>query len=135
MTDNINHSFDFFPGSDKIKALKGDTVNSPSHYTQLNVECIDVAEHFDYCLGNVIKYVWRADFKGKPLEDLRKARWYLNREIERREKSFCASENLEPPKDYAEECAREMWGMPETIEDVVRETRHGGNMLGKKQED
>jgi hypothetical protein len=37
-------------------------------------------------IGNVIKYVWRADEKGMPIEDLKKARWYLDREIQRREK-------------------------------------------------
>jgi hypothetical protein len=63
-----------------------DPVSHPSHYTQLPVECIDVTEHFGFLLGNVIKYVWRADFKGKPLEDLRKARFYLDREIAKRER-------------------------------------------------
>lgn len=107
-----------------------DDINHPSHYTHLlDVECIDVAEHFNYNMGNALKYIWRADYKGTPIKDLKKSTWYLNREIERREKSFCASENLKPPKDYAEECAKEM---PETIEDVVRKTRHGGNILGGK---
>ena len=63
-----------------------DPVEMPSHYRHLPVECIDVAEHFGYRLGNVIKYVWRADHKGKPLEDLRKARFYLDREIAKRER-------------------------------------------------
>lgn len=63
---------------------ESDPVDLPSHYTQLPVECIDVTEHFGFCLGNAIKYIWRADHKGKPIEDLRKARWYIDREIERR---------------------------------------------------
>lgn len=63
-----------------------DPVQMPSHYTQLPVECIDVTEHFGFCLGNAIKYIWRADHKGKPVEDLKKARWYIDREIARREK-------------------------------------------------
>lgn len=66
-----------------------DAVSMPSHYTQLPVECIDVTEHFGFCLGNAIKYIWRADHKGKPVEDLRKAAWYIEREIARR----CKSEN------------------------------------------
>lgn len=64
-----------------------DPVNLPSHYTKLPVECIDVTEHFNFALGNAIKYIWRADHKGKPLEDLRKAVWYLQREIARRERT------------------------------------------------
>lgn len=61
-----------------------DPVDLPPHYRQLPVECIDVTEHFNFCLGNALKYIWRADHKGKPLEDLRKARWYIDREIARR---------------------------------------------------
>lgn len=67
-----------------------DPVNHPSHYTThpSGVECIDVAEHFGFCVGNCIKYLWRAGLKegADELQDLKKAQWYLNREIERREK-------------------------------------------------
>lgn len=64
-----------------------DVVNHPAHYTDhpSGVECIAVAEHMNFCLGNVIKYVWRAGSKGNQLEDLRKAAWYLAREIARLE--------------------------------------------------
>lgn len=63
-----------------------DAVNNPSHYTWLGgIEVIDITEHLSFTLGNVVKYVLRADHKGKPIEDLRKAAWYLNREIARRE--------------------------------------------------
>lgn len=62
-----------------------DNINMPAHYRMLPVECIDVTEHFNFTLGNAIKYIWRADFKGKPIEDLKKAVWYLQREIARRE--------------------------------------------------
>lgn len=62
-----------------------DPVNSPSHYTWLGgIEVIDITEHFSFTLGNVLKYVMRADHKGKPVEDLLKARYYLNRELKRR---------------------------------------------------
>lgn len=65
-----------------------DTVNNPPHYNQhpAGIECIDVVEHFGFNVGNAIKYLWRADHKGAPLDDLRKAAWYVNREIERRTK-------------------------------------------------
>ena len=61
-------------------------VDHPPHYNKhpSGVECIDIIEHMDYCLGNAIKYIWRADLKGKAIEDLEKARWYIDREIERR---------------------------------------------------
>lgn len=64
-----------------------DNVNSPKHYTEhpSGVECIQVAEHLNFCLGNAVKYLWRADLKGG-IEDLRKARWYIDREIKRRQK-------------------------------------------------
>ena len=63
-------------------------VDHPTHYNthSSGVECIVVAEGFGFNLGNVVKYVWRAEEKGAPLEDLKKARWYLDREISRRDK-------------------------------------------------
>jgi hypothetical protein len=63
-----------------------DMVNNPPHYTShpSGVECIQVTEHMNFCVGNAIKYLWRADNKGATLEDLKKARWYLDREIARR---------------------------------------------------
>jgi len=67
---------------------KGDKVNHPPHYLMhpSGVECITVTEHFNFCLGNAIKYIWRANEKGNRLEDLKKARWYIDREIQRLEK-------------------------------------------------
>ncbi|WIC40287.1 hypothetical protein SEA_HOLLIDAY_93 [Gordonia phage Holliday] len=63
-----------------------DAVNHPQHYTDhpSGVECIQITEHMGFCLGNAIKYIWRADLKGNAIEDLEKARWYLEREIRRR---------------------------------------------------
>lgn len=61
-------------------------VNHPPHYNKhpSGVECIDVVEHMTFNLGNAVKYVWRADHKSdSPIEDLKKAAWYINREIER----------------------------------------------------
>lgn len=63
-----------------------DAVNHPRHYTQhpSGVECIQVAEHFNFNLGNALKYIWRAGLKDDIIQDLEKAAWYLNREIQRR---------------------------------------------------
>lgn len=66
--------------------MSNDAVNKPKHYTQhpSGVECIQITEHFSFSLGNAIKYIWRAGLKSSdPIEDLQKAAWYINREIER----------------------------------------------------
>lgn len=64
--------------------VKPDAVNHPAHYKVGGIETIDFieAKSLDYNLGNVVKYVTRADHKGNKLEDLRKAQWYLTRAIE-----------------------------------------------------
>ena len=63
-----------------------DLVNNPPHYTAhpSGVECIQITEHMNFCLGNAMKYIWRAGLKGDAVEDLEKAVFYLNREIARR---------------------------------------------------
>ena len=63
-----------------------DAVNHPKHYTEhpSGIECIQITEHMGFCLGNAVKYIWRADLKNDAIEDLRKARWYIDREIEKR---------------------------------------------------
>ena len=65
-----------------------DNVNHPKHYTNhpSGVECITVTEHMSFCLGNAMKYLWRADLKNG-LEDLEKACWYITREIEKRKEA------------------------------------------------
>lgn len=65
-----------------------DDINHPSHYTQGDIEIIDYIEDkkLGYRLGNVVKYVSRAGHKDDAIKDLKKARWYLNREIAKREK-------------------------------------------------
>lgn len=75
-----------------------DTVNHPPHYTShpSGVECIDVVEHMGFNLGNAIKYIWRADEKGAALEDLHKAAWYLEREIQRRQQMPDPSDQRPP---------------------------------------
>lgn len=66
-----------------------DVVNHPAHYLAhpSGVECIAITEHFNFNVGNAIKYLWRAGLKGEADEDLKKARWYIEREIQRREGS------------------------------------------------
>lgn len=63
-----------------------DNINHPKHYTSSNavcsdcfhpIECIDVTRHMSFNIGNIVKYLWRADHKNG-LEDLKKAQWYLN---------------------------------------------------------
>ena len=68
-----------------LKKPEADMVNSPAHYTTGGIETIDFieAKKLGYNLGNVIKYITRADHKGSKLQDLEKAEWYLNREINR----------------------------------------------------
>lgn len=65
--------------------LKQDSIN-PNHYKShpSKVECIQITEHMNFCLGNAVKYIWRAGLKSNnTTEDLEKAKWYLSREIER----------------------------------------------------
>lgn len=66
---------------------QNDDINHPSHYTQGDIEVIDYIEDkkLGYRLGNVVKYVSRAGHKDDAIKDLKKARWYLNREIAKRE--------------------------------------------------
>jgi hypothetical protein len=70
--------------------LNEDKIN-PSHYRKhpSGVECIQVTEHMGFCVGNAIKYLWRAGSKPgeSGLDDLRKAAWYVQREIARLEKA------------------------------------------------
>lgn len=65
--------------------LDHDPVFKPKHYHghPAGIECIQITEHMNFNLGNVVKYVWRAGKKGPIMEDLEKAKWYLDREITR----------------------------------------------------
>ena len=72
----------------KLKSKIVDMVNNPPHYNQTGIECIHAIsaatdKGFKYYLqGNIMKYLWRFDYKEKPLEDLQKAKWYLDKLIE-----------------------------------------------------
>ena len=68
-----------------VSELPKETVNHPDHYQGNKYEAIDIIEDYNlnFHLGNVMKYVLRADKKNSRVEDLKKAAWYLNRELER----------------------------------------------------
>lgn len=63
-----------------------DLVNNPPHYNHGGIETIDYieAKELNFHLGNAVKYISRANHKGTPIEDIRKAIWYLERELDRR---------------------------------------------------
>ena len=71
--------------------MKEDKVNHPQHYTShpSGVECIEITQHYDFSIGNAIKYLWRHGLKNeegisekdKTIQDLEKAIWYINNEI------------------------------------------------------
>lgn len=72
------------PGAERTA---DDAVSHPAHYTShpSGLECIQVTEHMGFTLGNAVKYIWRADLKNDAIEDLKKACWYIQREIAKRE--------------------------------------------------
>lgn len=97
--EEIDRAIDIIQGSVKAnveppeETLEEDPVNRPSHYTRGGIECIDAIaasmepdEWAGFLKGQVLKYVWRYRLKGKPVEDLKKARYYLDRLIQATEK-------------------------------------------------
>ena len=90
VTWDVASNLEFEPGANEVKSVAADAVNHPSHYTAGTLETIDAIEAMvgqagwspatGYRLGNVLKYLWRHAHKGG-LESLKKARWYLDREI------------------------------------------------------
>ena len=82
---------------DKFFKRMKDVVSQPPHYTAhpSGIECIQVTEHMGFNLGNAIKYIWRCDLKQDAIEDLKKAKWYIEREIDKRVRSNeCVKHNL-----------------------------------------
>ena len=65
--------------------MSNDPINHPVHYTKhpSGIECITITRHMNFNLGNAIKYIWRAGEKSSAIEDLLKARWYIEDEIKR----------------------------------------------------
>lgn len=90
-----------------------DNVNHPKHYTShpSGVECIEITEHYGFCVGNAIKYLWRAGLKkdgtlddiDKEIEDVKKAAWYVQRHLEnlQKKKKQIAEEELHRKFDEA----------------------------------
>lgn len=76
-----------------VQTGKPDPVNHPAHYTSSpakcrcgeGIECIQITEHMGFNLGNAVKYLWRCDLKKDAIEDLKKAKWYIERELAKRE--------------------------------------------------
>lgn len=72
--------------NERVEAMQEDKVNHPKHYTNhpSGIECIEITQHHDFCVGNAIKYLWRAGIKDTTteIEDLRKAIWYIERKIQ-----------------------------------------------------
>ena len=72
----------------EYEAKQADMVNNPPHYNKSGIECIEAIaaateDGFQFYLqGNILKYLWRYRYKDKPLEDLEKAKWYLDKLIE-----------------------------------------------------
>jgi len=63
---------------------KVDMVRHPPHYNAhlSGIECIEITKFYSFCVGNAVKYIWRHQEKGQPVEDLKKAIWYLEQQIE-----------------------------------------------------
>lgn len=88
-----------------------DPVNHPKHYNshESGVEAIEICERMSFCVGNAVKYVFRAGEKGDRLEDLKKARWYLQRDIEQRTndtRAFISATRA------TEEALKKIWATP-----------------------
>lgn len=69
-----------------------DNINHPTHYNDRNIgyECVTLTKYQYFCAGNTIKYLWRYKSKGKPIEDLKKARWYARKAATRHEQTETA---------------------------------------------
>ncbi len=108
VTHHVNTGeWKIFPFRDKRGIVDHDPVNHPSHYTShpSGVECIDVTRHMSFNLGNVVKYCWRDGLKEDvpPIQDLEKAAWYLNDEIQRRKKEAAVQMRHETAKAIEQE--------------------------------
>lgn len=89
MVDSVNYT-NYMNDMNNINNIDiiNDSVNHPKHYTihPSGIECIEIARWFNFNLGSALKYIWRAGIKtNNPIEDLRKAIWYLQDEISKLE--------------------------------------------------
>lgn len=82
--DTYQNGESSYATSVNTQTCENDSVNHPEHYTYGKIECIDYItdKQFDFCLGNAVKYITRAGHKQDAIEDLRKAIWYIEKEIE-----------------------------------------------------
>jgi hypothetical protein len=89
IADTNDIELDLNKEADRIieNATGNNPVNNPKHYTShpSGVECIQITEHMSFNLGNAVKYIWRCDEKLDAIEDLKKARFYIDREIAKRQ--------------------------------------------------
>lgn len=104
--------------------MTADMVNHPPHYNShpSGVECITITEHFNFLLGSAIKYIWRADDKGNPIQDLEKAVWYVQRELGRRRLLEIEADHDHLPTIDPHAWPGLMWTPPEQVYDL-----YGGN--------
>ena len=109
-----------------------DNVNHPTHYTShpSGVECIEITEHYSFCVGNAIKYLWRAGLKkdgtladiDKEIEDVQKAAWYVQRHLE----------NLKKKKHkYFEQLNKEIDDLPKLPDEAEQESMLKGSVIMK----
>jgi len=84
------------------KTMNKENVDHPKHYNQhpSGIECIVIVEHMTFNAGNAVSYIWRAGLKGDIIEDLEKAKWYIEREIKRLKPGNCHHNRGLAPKNY-----------------------------------
>lgn len=93
MPKNLVNNYDYenVVNREAIEAYEDIVVNHPPHYTSdpSGIECIEITQHRNFTIGNAIKYLWRAGLKDSApvVQDLKKAIWYIQKEIERLEKN------------------------------------------------
>lgn len=78
-TSHKDNSMDVVHCQKQTDVKNTQNVIFPKHYKKYSIECIDIVQHLDFCLGNVIKYLYRAGYKDNALDDLKKAGFYLHR--------------------------------------------------------
>jgi hypothetical protein len=95
-------------------------IDHPLYYNQLgNIECIDVIQHFDFCVGSAMKYLWRAGLKegAADIDDYKKALWYIQRKIELCENSQTETGLAQPPT-----------GSGSTVVSTEKQYTYGGDL-------
>lgn len=118
--------------------MRNETINHPAHYAQGGApfECIELVEQLDFCLGNVVKYVWRHEQKGG-VEDLKKARWYLHRygckngywnifpyDVQRKFEQLAVS-NFAGMSMFWAAMAQKFWSALDILDEVIEEMEMG----------